>query len=83
LSDDVVGAIGRAVADDDPLQRSDALRNDRLYRQLDELRLVASRSDEKVCWEWLHLLVAEKTCYRGNRKEGTSKVFDLIQKEIT
>ena len=46
----VVGAIRRAIAYDNPLEWPHSLRNDGLYGQFDELGFIASRRDDCVGW---------------------------------
>src|ERR1700676_1633081 len=44
---DFVSAVGRTIADDNPFDRTDGLREHRLYGQLDKPRLVPRRSNQR------------------------------------
>jgi hypothetical protein len=46
---DLIGPIRRAVADDNPFERSDSLRHHGFQSQLNKLSFVASRRDESIC----------------------------------
>src|ERR1035438_4051425 len=48
LSHDLISAVGRTIADDDPFERADGLRHNGSYGQFDELSLVPCGGDENI-----------------------------------
>src|SRR5713101_6761061 len=58
----LVRAIGRTVANDDPFDRPDCLHHHRPYGETDELSLVARGSDEDVSGERQHGFCMNESC---------------------